>query len=242
MTHKNTWFDFMCEKIIAGNNLKKINLASAMALVGKSTRSKFLERIGNIVHFDSQVTKLQKYPGTNLVLVWIGHNNMDWRMSSLDYSSSLFEKISESFCYDYEQQLKRIIESPNAACIAVFGLSNFKDFFAVREVAEEMIKANQQFYPYLLHSFKYYESMLPEFRSGICELAKLCNQKLKDLCARIHLPVNKKIFYVDALSLAQIDNIAYLNAKDAWHPSKLGHEELANAAYPAIKEILEKFC
>ncbi|MGC1404619.1 MAG: hypothetical protein WA974_17030, partial [Thermodesulfobacteriota bacterium] len=81
------------------------------------------------------ILKEKRFP--DLVLIWIGHNNLHWewfvdphRPEEIDIG---LQKMAANFRKDYERQLGRLVErareQKQRRAFIVFGLINFKSFF-----------------------------------------------------------------------------------------------------------------
>ena len=92
----------------------------------------------------------------DLVLLWIGHNNLHWEWlvdprRPEDIETGL-QKMAANFRKDYARQLGRLVErareQKQRRAFIVFGLVNFKSFFEARDTAERLRKENPKLYPY----------------------------------------------------------------------------------------------
>jgi lysophospholipase L1-like esterase len=186
----------------------------------------------------------------DLVLLWIGHNNLHWewfvdprRPEEIEIG---LQKMAGTFRKDYERQLGRLVEraqdQKQRRAFIIFGLVNFKSFFEARDAAERLRKENPELYPYFEVDYKHYESMKPEYRGNMMKLALMINEELRSMVdefnrklggdSQVHLE------YSDALATADFSNVESLHRIDAWHPSAKGHNLLAEAAYSALRPSL----
>ena len=81
--------------------------------------------------------------------------------------------------------------------------------------------------------------MKPEYRAEMIKLALLYNQKLRVLCLKLSeglAETDTCLVYSDAMSTANIGSPEFLSSVDAWHPSVLGHQALADSACSIIEE------
>lgn len=216
--------------------------ACAMAKVQKPKWRSLKEILLGTWHFSHQTSELLAGKFPQLILIWIGHNSLDWYNEEIkDYGF-----LTNRFIADYETQLNRIInralQTENKTAIIVYGLVNFESFFKARMEAEKLKKENNLLYPYLEKDYEYFMSMKPEYRNGMILLSKELNKHIKRLCSDINQKVNNEsmfLQYSDALSKVDISCASNLNYKDAWHPSEKGHMKLANAAFAPIDESLK---
>jgi lysophospholipase L1-like esterase len=188
--------------------------------------------------------KEKRFP--DLVLIWIGHNNLHWVRyvdphRQEDVEAGL-QKMAANFRKDYARQLDRLVErardQKTRRAIIVFGLTNFKSFFEARDAAEQLRKKNPKLYPYFDVCYRHYESMKPEYRANMVKLALMVNEELRAMVAEF----NKKLGadspvhleYSDALATVDLSNVDIINRIDAWHPSCKGHTVIAEAAFRAL--------
>ena len=225
------------------------HLAYVSADVRPPCRRNAADWIASTFHMSHQidrVLKLSQFP--EILLLWIGHNNLDWVTllgeSDISGLSILADRISAC----YETQLQRLLEAAaeqnHSVCVIVFALVNFESFFRAREQAERIKRAESSQYPYLEADYRYFRSMRPEFRGGMIGLAAGINSRLKDLVMKSQEQAaphqNVRIVFSTALYDVQIDKAEMLNDIDAWHPSALGHRMLAAGAYPAVYRYIRE--
>jgi lysophospholipase L1-like esterase len=187
----------------------------------------------------------------DLVLLWIGHNNLHWEWvvdpRRPEEIETGLQKLAANFRQDYERQLGRLVEraqeqKPRRAFI-IFGLVNFKSFFEARDAAERLRKENPKLYPYFEVDYKHYETMKPEYRGNMIKLALMINQELRAMVGDFNRKLGDdsqvRLEYSDALATADFSCVECLNRVDAWHPSVKGHNVLAGAAFGALGPSLD---
>jgi lysophospholipase L1-like esterase len=193
---------------------------------------------------------LEKKRFPDLVLLWIGHNNLHWEWvvdpRRPEEIETGLQKMAANFRQDYTRQLGRLVErareQKQRRAIIVFGLVNFKSFFEARDAAERLRKENPKLYPYFEVGYKHYESMKPEYRGNMVKLALMINEELRAMVGEFNResggdsPV--RLEYSDALATADFSNVEVLHRIDAWHPSAKGHDVLAEAAFGALRPSL----
>ena len=199
------------------------------------------------INFSQQVDlilKEKRFP--DLVLLWIGHNNLNWVRSvdsrrQEDVETGL-QNIVARFRKDYARQLDRLVErareeKPRRAII-VFGLVNFKSFFEARDAAEQLRKKNPKLYPYFDVDYQHYESMKPEYRANMVKLALMINEELRAMVGEFNRKLGGdspvRLEYSDALATIDLGGAESIHQCDAWHPSTKGHNVLAGAAFEAL--------
>lgn len=190
------------------------------------------------------ILKEKRFP--DLLLIWIGHNNLDWvRFVDPHQPEKIEAGLQDSvarFCKDYERQLGRLVErareEKQRRAIIVFGLVNFKSFFEARDAAERLRNENPKLYPYFEVDYKHYESMKPEYRGNMVKLALMINKKLVAMVDEFNKKLGRDsqvhLWYSDALATVDLSDVEMVHRVDAWHPSRKGHNVLARAAFGAL--------
>lgn len=194
------------------------------------------------------ILKEKRFP--DLVLLWIGHNNLNW-VESVDPTrpekvATALQNIVARFREDYARQLGRLVErardQKERRAIIVFGLVNFKSFFEARDAAEQLRRENPNLYPYFYVDYKYYEAMKPEYRANMVKLALMINEELRAMVGEFNRKLGGdsqvRLEYSDALATVDISNPELIHPTDAWHPSPKGHSVLAEAAFGALRPSL----
>jgi len=201
----------------------------------------FRDRLFGTYHFSHQVDEVLTGRFPDILLLWIGHNSVDWKWQADACTHELTAKLSNVFVRRYEAQLRRLLHaalaSNNRTVIVVFGLTNFGSFFRARTEAEALRTADKALFPHLESAYKHFMSMKPEYRGGMVQLAALFNDKLKSMIKRIGEQLsetNVRLVYSNVLAITDMDNTTLLNSIDAWHASILGHRRLADSAYPIV--------
>jgi lysophospholipase L1-like esterase len=202
-------------------------------------------------HFSQQtdlILEEKRFP--DLVLLWIGHNNLNW-VGSVDPRQpenveTGLQNIVAKFRKDYTRQLGRLVERARAQkqrrAFIVFGLVNFKSFFEARDAAEQLRKENPKLYPYFEVDYKHYESMKPEYRANMVKLALMINEELRAMVGEFNRKLGGdspvRLEYSDALATIDLSDVECIHQIDAWHPSSKGHSLLAEAAFAALRPSL----
>ena len=213
-------------------------------------RESFARRLIRTRNFSGQVDQLLKarrYP--DLVMLWIGHNNLDWApgtpVQEREHPEKRFEESAKKFEQDYRRQVRRLIaraeKEDHKVAIVVFGLVNFEAFFKARAETEALRENNRKLYPYLEVDYRHFLSMRPSYRGGMIRLALMMNKKLHAMVTDLNrqCPPNVQLRYSDALANVDIGRAELIHAMDAWHPSVKGHSVLAKAAFSALPPSLE---
>ncbi|MCK9378132.1 MAG: SGNH/GDSL hydrolase family protein [Syntrophobacterales bacterium] len=182
----------------------------------------------------------------DLVLLWIGHNNLHWEWfvdpRQPEEIETGLQKMAANFRQDYERQLGRLVEraqeQKQRRAFIIFGLVNFKSFFEARDAAEQLRKENPELYPYFEVDYKHYETMKPEYRGNMMKLALMINEELRAMVGEFNRELGGnsqvRLEYSDALATADLSDVKCIHRIDAWHPSVKGHNVLAAAAFGAL--------
>jgi lysophospholipase L1-like esterase len=242
--------DSVFERVEACTPVVATEYSGVGALVDSGeTKPNFFRRLVRTRNFSGQVDEIlgkRRYP--DLILIWIGHNNLDWAAETppaeRKHPQKRFEQLARIFRKNYERQLRRLIDRArnqnHKVAIVVFGLVNFKAYFKAREEAEALKAKNPRLYPYLQVDYQHFRSMRPAYRGGMIRLALMMNRELRAMVDELNRnhPANVQLRYSDALAKVDIGHAYLIHAMDAWHPSKKGHNLLAKTAFQAIKPSL----
>jgi len=214
------------------------------------TRQSFFRRILGTRNFSGQVTRLlrlRRFP--DLILISIGHNNVDWAWRcppyELDAPEERLKRLSEEFGKNYARELRRLLDRVRTEqhCVAfvVYGLVNFESYFEGREEAERLRESDTRLYPHLETTYKYFVSFHPDYRRNLIRLASMVNEELRTMVEQFHreLSGNIQLRYSDALATADLSRAELLHPIDGWHASVEGHNVLAEAAFSDLGPSLE---
>src|SRR6266567_6330489 len=215
-------------------------------------RQNFFRRILGTRNFSGQVAQLltmRRFP--DLILIAIGHNNLDWAWRSppgeLDQPESRLQRQSRHFRENFARQLRRLIECAqmqrHRVAVVVYGLVNFEAYFKGREIAERRRAQDPACYPHLETTYKYFTSFRPVYRSNLIRLALMVNEELRAMVSELNREladnVKAQVRYSDALATADLSRVELLHAVDGWHASAEGHNVLAEAAFSDLGPSLE---
>src|SRR5438093_308926 len=230
-----------------------IEYAGIGALVDhENERQNFFRRILRTRNFSGQIGQLlatERFP--DLVLIAIGHNNVDWAWrcppSELEQPEGRLQRQSRHFRENFARQLRRLIECArmqrHRVAVVVYGLINFEAYFKGREIAERLRAQDPAYYPHLETTYKYFTSFRPVYRSNLIRLALMVNEELRAMVSDLNrdLADNLKVQvrYSDALATADLSRVELLHAVDGWHASAEGHNFLAEAAFSDLGPSLE---
>ena len=230
-----------------------VECAGIGALVDhEEERQNFFRKILRTRNLSGQITHLleaKRFP--NLILISIGHNNIDWAWrsppSELEQPESRLQRQSRYFRENFARQMRRLIECArmqrHRVAVVVYGLVNFEAYFKGREIAERLRAQDPAYYPHLETTYKYFTSFRPVYRSNLIRLALMVNEELRAMVSELNREVanNMKVQvrYSDALATADLSRVELLHAVDGWHASAEGHNVLAEAAFSDLGPSLE---
>jgi lysophospholipase L1-like esterase len=117
--------------------------------------------------------QLRKRRFPDLILIWIGHNNLDWveglSPTQRTHSEKRLQEIATQFRQNYTEPLHWLIERAKTenhrVAIVVFGLANLETFFKARRKAEALHARNQALYPYFESGNRSFESLKLPYQS-----------------------------------------------------------------------------
>jgi lysophospholipase L1-like esterase len=233
--------------------LVAINYSGMGALVDSEGEKQWLSRkilgTGNFSAQTRRVVSAARFP--DLILIWIGHNNVDWAWQcppdELENPENRLQKQSERFRRDYARQMRSLIERARGerhrVVFMVYGLADFESFFKARDIAEELRKRDPTLYPYLGSDVRYFISMRHAYRRNLVRLVRLANEELRAMVEKLasevrgasHIQVN----YSDALARTDLSRVEVIHAVDGWHPSAKGHNAFADAAFGSLRASLQ---
>src|SRR5216117_2241839 len=136
-----------------------IECAGIGALVDhEGQRQNFFRRILRTRNFSGQIGDLlamKRFP--DLILISMGHNNVDWAWrctpTELEQPEKRLQQLSQCFREDFARQIRRLIAhartQPHSVAIVVYGLVNFESYFRGREIAERLRTKDASLYPHL---------------------------------------------------------------------------------------------
>jgi len=229
-----------------------IECAGVGALVDhEHGRQGLFRRILGTRNFSAQVAELlraRRFP--DLILISIGHNNVDWAWrcppNELERSEERLKPLSKEFRQNYARELRRLLRrariQQHRVAIVVYGLINFESYFKGRESAERRRESDRTLYPYLETTYKYFVSFHPCYRRNLIRLAAMANQELHAMVKELNHEIvleQVQLRYSDALATADLSRTELLHPIDGWHASVEGHNALAEAACRDLKPSLE---
>jgi hypothetical protein len=130
-------------------------------------RPNLFRRILRTRNFSGQIGDLlvmKRFP--DLVLISIGHNNVDWAWrsptSDLKQPEIRLQRQSRDLRNKFTPQMRRLIDRARVqrhrVAVVVYGLINFESYFIGREIAERLRSQDPSRYPHLESTYKYFTS------------------------------------------------------------------------------------
>jgi lysophospholipase L1-like esterase len=215
-------------------------------------RPELFRRVLGTRNFSGQISQLlraTRFP--DLILISIGHNNVDWAWrcppDELNAPEARLNDQSKQFRQNYARELRRLLRcariEKHRVAVVVFGLINFESYFEGREAAERLRESDRRRYPHLETTYKYLISFHPAYRRNLIRLASMVNEDLRgmvvDLNRELENSENIQLRYSHALATADLSRAELLHPIDGWHASVEGHNVLAEAAFSDLGPSLE---
>jgi lysophospholipase L1-like esterase len=231
-----------------------IERAGVGALVDhEHCRQNLFRRILGTRNFSGQVDELlraRRFP--DLILISIGHNNVDWAwrcpLDELNDPEERLPRLSKEFRQNYMRELRRLLEGArirqHRVAIVVYGLVNFESYFKGREAAEHLRESDATLYPHLETTYKYFISFHPTYRRNLVRLASMVNEELRAMVEALNREFVDQVEHIElrysnALATADLSRAELLHPIDGWHASVEGHNVLADAAFSDLKPSLD---
>jgi lysophospholipase L1-like esterase len=224
----------------------------AGALVAaRGTQETLRKRLVRARNFPGQVNRVlraTRFP--DLIVIWIGHNNLDWArgLSSEERErpESHLQTLATQFRLNYTESLQCLIDRAkmenHRVAILIFGLANIDSYLQARRKEEMLHAQNRRLYPHLNSGPRSFESLKPPYQKNMARLAWMMNAELRTMVADLKQQLNNtdhvRLEYSDALTKVDFNRLELINSVDGWHPSIEGHKALADAAFKALRPSL----
>ena len=230
-----------------------LQYAGIGALVDREEeRQNFFRRILGTRNFSGQITQLlraSRFP--DLILISIGHNNVDWAWQcppdELNAPERRLKHQCQQFRQNYAREVRRLLGRARTetfrVAVVVFGLVNFESYFKGREVAERLRESDRRLYPHLETTYKYFISFHPAYRCNLTRLASMVNEELRGMVEELNRELrdaeNIQLRYSHALATTDLARAELLHPIDGLHASAEGHNVLAEAAFSDLAPSLQ---
>jgi len=225
--------------------------AEVTAHPGEEILAKTLGRTRNFTGQVDQILMRKRLP--DLLLIWIGHNNLNW-VKGLSFADrqrperSLLER-AQHFHEDYARQLSRLIDraktEDHKVAIVVFGLADCETFFQARNKAGALHATNPRLYPYFDICSQRFESLKPPYQANMIALRESLNRELRATVADFNQDLrqfpNIHLEYSYAFARVDLSDLELLHPMDGQHLSPKGHNLVAAHAITAVRPSLRFF-
>jgi len=191
-----------------------------------------------------QILRNKRFP--DLIMIWIGHNNLDWveglSPNEREHPEERLQEIATQFRQNYTEPLRELIDRAKTenhkVAIVVFGRANLDRFLKARRKAKALHARNPALYPYFKSGNRSFESLKPPYQNNMVRLSLMLNGEMRSMIGNLDRQLahssNVRVQYSDALAKVNFSRVELINAADAWHPSVEGHKALAAAAFSAL--------
>src|SRR5436190_8144688 len=157
---------------------KEYNGAGAL-VTAQGTPENLRKKLVRARNFPGQVNRVlraTRFP--DLVMIWIGHNNLDWvhglSSEERERPESHLQTLAAQFRLNYTESLQRLIDRAkmenHRVAILVFGLANIDAYFKGRRKEELLHARNAKLYPYLNSGTRSFESLEPPYQKNMARL------------------------------------------------------------------------
>jgi len=260
--HKNWFLDTdpdsasirsVYERLEAFTPLVATEYNGAGALVASSRAGdgfrRRIVRTRNLSGQAHQILRKKRFP--DLIMIWIGHNNLDWTEGlsapEREHPEKRLQEMATQFRVNYTEPLQALIDRAKTenhkVAIVVFGLANLDTFFKARRKAEALHASNPTLYPYLESGNRSFESLKPPYQKNMVRLSLMLNGEMRSMVSNLDRQLadssNVRVQYSDALAKVNFSRLELINPADAWHSSIEGHKALAAAAFSALGPSLQ---
>ena len=229
---------------------KEYNGAGAL-VAAPGSQEDLRERLVRARNLPGQVNHVlwtTRFP--DLIMIWIGHNNLDWvhglSLEERQHPEKHLEAIAAQVRVNYAESLQRLIDRAKTenhrVAIVIFGLANIDAYLEARRKAEALHAGNPKLYPHFNSGLRSFESLNPPYQKNMARLALMINAELRAMVADVKRELNNTghvhVDYSDALTKVDFSRVELINPVDAWHPSVEGHKVLAQAAFTGLRPSL----
>jgi hypothetical protein len=214
----------------------------------EGSRQNLFDRMLGTRNFSGQIDELlqlRRFP--DLILISIGHNNVDWVWrcppNELEEPDERLRRSSGEFRRNYMRELRPLLGRSQAqqhrVAVTVFGLINFESYFKGREAVERLRESDRNLYPHLERTYIHFVSFHPAYRHTLIRLAAMANEELPEMvktlnCEFVQRDEQIQLRYSDALPTADLSRAELLHHIDGWHVVE-GHNILAEAAFSDLR-------
>ena len=249
MTDVKSLFQHLAAKVPT----RPANFARVAAYIPANNKTDGTKKfIGGVLDLDDQVAlvlKEKQFP--NLILSWIGHNNLDWKydlsqnpkLNAETHRAAIPKMVAQAYLKQVDLLLEKAKKQPYPVAIIVYGLGNLKSFFEARRLVKNEKDKDPKLFPNFEMFYERFTSFTPTNEEVTTELWGKVNQAVSEMVEGRRLKLkdeSKRVFllYSDIFEKIAIDSPKLLHPKDGFHLSAAGHSKFAKASSDGLKEVL----
>jgi lysophospholipase L1-like esterase len=213
----------------------------------KESHESLRQRVVRARNFSGQiqvVLRQSRFP--DLIMIWIGHNNLDWvhglSPEEREHPDKHLPEIARRFRENYAEALRPLVEraktEDHKVAIVVFGLANIDAYLKARHRVAVLKASNPNLYPHFEDSEKSFESLRLPYQKNMARLAVMLNREMQSLVSELDGELrgfpSVRLEYSDELTKVDLSRVELINTIDAYHFSIKGHTTVAEAAFRAL--------
>jgi hypothetical protein len=149
---------------------------AGVLVAARGTQENLRKRLIRVRNFPGQVNQVlraTRFP--DLIIIWIGHNNLDWlrglSSEEREKPENRLRAQAAQFRLNYAESLQCLIDRAkmenHKVAILVFGLANIDAYLKARRKAEMLHADNPKLYPHLDSGPRSFESLKPPYRKNM---------------------------------------------------------------------------
>ena len=185
---------------------------------------KRLVRARNLPGQVRQALRRKRFP--DLIMIWIGHNNLDWvygvSEEGREHPEERLQAIATQFRISYAQSLQSLIDRAKTenhkVAIVVFGLANIDAYLKARRQAEILHAENPKLYPHFSSGTGHFESLKHPYQKDMARLSLMLNAEMRAMVADVNRELNNnghvRVEYSDALTKIDFSRLEFINSVD----------------------------
>ena len=206
--------------------------------------TRFKLRLLNIKPLDAQVAEaLRSKRLADLILLWMGNNNMDFAAQSNTSTTELRRRFVESYRHSLLALIARARLKPEKTAIVVYGMINAAATTKARADARFAQSRDATLYPYLKKGDQRFPSMRAEHVDELVRLSQEMSADLERLVFELQHETAAHpqvlLTYSDATQRADLSDPRLYHHVDAWHLSVAGKNAIADALYQGAHSGLD---
>src|SRR6266568_3471632 len=171
-----------------------------------------------------QILRKKRLP--DLIMIWIGHNNLDWTeglsLTEREHPEKRLQEMATQFRVNYTEPLQSLIDRAKSenhnVMIVVFGLANIDAFFKARKKAEAVHARNPALYPYFESGYRSFESLKPPYQKNMVPLRLMLNGEMRAIVANLNRELHTygyvRLQSSDALTQVDFSRLKMINPVD----------------------------